>query len=383
MNLELLSLTLLLLAVAIPSAHAVEDCDRKVNLNNGFTYKEISGLVTCRDRDTEMIIHKVNFKNGKRHGWEERFDVRSGKPLLREPYVDDKIDGVTQYFNREKFYLERETTFRNGKVVGLAKSYYEDGSIKSLTYEVVGSAPYKTFMEFWPNGLLKSLTCGPESVDKRDAQWCGRNGTVGQVTLYDRQGRPTEKLSFLNNKWHGTHERYFENGQLAEQREYDAGQATGARSTFSSSGQVKIKNDYDKKSGNGTVAENFKEGQPKSVYVLRDHKVQSETHYYQNGKVREEVIFSHSPTKGQDSRKAVTQYSDQGVKLAEQNYLQSESVYGAENWQPDGAGISYRQDGSLQKKLQYKNGKLETAELFDEKGNFQKKEEYFKDGSRK
>ncbi len=62
MNLKLLSLTLLL-AAAIPSAHAVEDCDRKVNLNNGFTYKEISGLVTCRDRDTEMIIRKVNFKN--------------------------------------------------------------------------------------------------------------------------------------------------------------------------------------------------------------------------------------------------------------------------------------------------------------------------------
>ena len=382
MNLKLLSLTLLL-AAAIPSAHAVEDCDRKVNLNNGFTYKEISGLVTCRDRDTEMIIRKVNFKNGKRHGWEERFDVRSGKPLLREPYVDDKIEGVAQYFNREKFYLERETTFRNGQVEGLGKSYYEDGSIKSLKYEVVGSAPYKTFMEFWPNGQLKSLTCGPQSVDKRDAQWCGRNGTVGQVTLYDRQGRPAEKLSFLNNKWHGTHERYFENGQLAEQREYEAGQATGARSAFSASGQVQVKNDYDKKSGNGTVAENFKEGQPKSVYVLRDHKVQSETHYYQNGKVREEVSYYHSPTKGEDPRKAVTQYSDQGGKLSEQNYSQIELPYGGREWQLDGAGVLYRQDGSLHKKQQYKNGKLETAELFDENGNFQKKEEYFKDGSRK
>ncbi|MBX7228012.1 MAG: hypothetical protein K1X48_00155 [Burkholderiaceae bacterium] len=371
-----------LLMTAIPLAYGVEDCDRNVNLNNGFSYKEISGLVTCKDRDTQTIIRKVNFKNGKRHGWEERFDVRTGKVFAREPYVENKLDGVAQYFNREKFYLERETSFRNGQIEGLAKSYYEDGSIKSIRYELTG-AQYNTDIEFWPNGKLKRLSCGPQSVDKRDEQWCGRNGTVGEVILYDQQGRPEEKRSFLNNKWQGTHERYFENGQIAEQREYEAGEATGRRSTFNAAGQMLTKSEYDRKSGTGTITENFKEGQLKSTYVLRNHKVQSETHYYQNGKLREEATYQRQG-KDQAVRKAVVQYSDRGVKMLEQGYLEVESPYGGNStWRPDGPGMIYRENGSLQKKVQYKNGTLEFAELFDENGNFQKKEEYFKDGSRK
>ena len=64
------------------------------------------------------------------------------------------------------------------------------------------------------------------------------------------------------------------------------------------------KSEYDRKNGTGTITENFKEGQLKSTYVLRNHKVQSETHYYQNGKLRESKSLS-TPTSGRHSAQGI------------------------------------------------------------------------------
>jgi len=131
-------LLLLALGCAAVRAFAVESCElngQHVNPSNGSTTAGKSGLMRCRDGEGGPVVREQELKNGVFTGVVRHF--RDGQ-LEREHRVDERgnREGVAREFavNGGKAVLVREETYRDGRGVGLVRSWYASGQLRRVGF---------------------------------------------------------------------------------------------------------------------------------------------------------------------------------------------------------------------------------------------------------
>lgn len=128
--------------------------------------------------------------------------------------------------------IVEEGSYENGRKVGLWKTYYPSGKIKSEITYVSGrpKGPYKTYFE---------------------------NGQV------------EEEGNWSLTKQTGSFKRYYENGQVSQSFTFnESGKRDGAQTYYYENGQVMIEGNWNGGKEDGEVKEYYEDGSVKSVRVF-------------------------------------------------------------------------------------------------------------------
>lgn len=127
------------------------------------------------------IISEGNMLNQQRTGLWTYFHKNSSIVMMLENYRDGKLEGEKKIFYEDKSLAE-EATYVNDKITGKRKLYSPKGAVlEELTYV---------------NGELH-----------------------GPAKFYNDQGELMSEGNYKNDKHHGNW-RYYENGELTRQKEY-------------------------------------------------------------------------------------------------------------------------------------------------------------------
>lgn len=138
---------LVVLLVALP-AFAHEDCvagAKHINLNNGSSTADDTGIVRCFDSDTQEETRSMSFLNGKLTGREKRKwndseameqEYRAGK--RHGEYRKYKDENGAKKFERvidgeqaiESRFDDLRESYTEGRLQGRRQAWFEDGSRK-------------------------------------------------------------------------------------------------------------------------------------------------------------------------------------------------------------------------------------------------------------
>ncbi|MCB1215277.1 MAG: hypothetical protein KDK66_07355 [Deltaproteobacteria bacterium] len=358
---------LMVFLFALP-AWAVERCDHGVNFANGSTYKNYTGPVTCRDKDTGKITRTIELKSGKRHGVYRFYNPIKGHLSLEEFYLDGKRHGLRTEYNYEDGKLQAEIPYEAGEKKGVSKSYYPSGRLRSLTANQPGRKG--TSVSYNPQGQLMKLRCAELSVVPEDRKWCGFTSQSVAVKLYTHQGKLKEIRRYRKGKSHGRQEFYHNDGKLSSVRYYQDGKPTSDRENYNKDG--KMIESYVKK--DGVYQEFYSQGLLKrEVFFTKDKQPEREIYYYQNGHKKKELEYLGK------SLVVERDYYDSGILSAsgKLKFLDQEETM------PIGTWKYYREDSSLDFEAVYEEGKIAEKHLYDELGELEKTEAFYPDGSKK
>jgi hypothetical protein len=121
-------------------ALAVESCElngQHVNPNNGNTTAGKTGLMRCRDGEGGAVVREQELQGGAFRGAVRYY--KDGQ-LEKEYRVNERgnRDGVAREYARgeagAKPVLVREETYRDGRTVGLARSWYPNGQLRRVSF---------------------------------------------------------------------------------------------------------------------------------------------------------------------------------------------------------------------------------------------------------
>src|SRR5690349_8617438 len=192
----------LALAFAAVRAFAVESCElngQHVNPANGNTTAAKSGLMRCRDGDGGAVVREQELRNGVFVGVVRYF--KDGQ-LEREHRVNER--GNREGAAREyavaggKPVLVREETYRDGRGVGLVRSWYPSGQLRRVGFRD-DEGRELAFAEFTEQGKLYALRCASRPLlggDADDARWCGHVDGPSNVALYNGKGVEKARVSY-------------------------------------------------------------------------------------------------------------------------------------------------------------------------------------------
>ena len=140
------------------------------------------------------------------------------KPITGLIFERNDSDAILKEYE-VKFYL-------NGKLEGISKSFYEDGSAKEiLTYSnglLTGERSY-----YWPNGLLKESNQFERGIMTGQSTYFFSNGQIQKKFELDQYG-----------KKHGLWEDYYSNGQLKETSKYKNGEIILEKVRYDEEGKI-------------------------------------------------------------------------------------------------------------------------------------------------
>ncbi len=130
-----------LLGAASQAALAVEDCTvngESVNPANGYTTRDKTGIMRCKDRDSGVLVREQELRAGKFEGL-VRYH-KDGK-LSREFSVNSvgNREGRAREFAPDGTTVVLDETTRNGNTVGLVRAWYPDGTPRRVAWVVRSS----------------------------------------------------------------------------------------------------------------------------------------------------------------------------------------------------------------------------------------------------
>jgi len=379
---------------------AVEDCDNGVNLSNGDTFKNFTGVVTCRDRDTHQLRRQITYKDGKQNGEEIFYDWDTGKKRSSIFYVDNERHGPHMEYDLGTGEVIEQSTFVHGSQTGLEKHFFPDGKIKSITYDA-NDGSIDTRLEYDKNGKLSDIQCGPYSIGPEDVEICGRNGQIGTAIAYRENGQMSYKRQFLKGMRHGLSETYGNKAQTLSQESWKAGKRDGIWKAFRDDGTLARQEEYVNDVREGEQLEFFADGKAKKTSeIIRDRKKVAETTWYQNGHVarQEEQKGQLREVReyydnGQLSREATLNptlnqnYSGNAWVGVEKQYHENgklgAEIHYTDKGQRQGVTEYYYANGQLANKETWDNGVLQQKITYDQTGKKLSDESYYPDGSRK
>ena len=374
-----LSLILLLFA---PAAFAVQDCElngESVNPANGNTTKGKTGMMRCHDRDTGKLARERELRAGKFVGL-ERFYNRDGK-AEREHQVNEKgnRDGLAREFFPDG-RVAHEETYRNGAGIGVARHWYENGTLKRVVSRGDDGGELVS-AEFNDRGQLRELHCADRPVRVKeidDKAWCG-HGVAKPVVreLYSDDGVVVGRVAHQAGKM-TLSEWFWDNGKLREQREM--GVHTSFERRYSREGVKRYEASWTK-TEHGRVKEWEREFHDSGTLVLERRwqggELASEKTWYLNSQPKTDYQYSM-----RDGRLLceATVYRDNGKRADTGTYLVR---YGSFD-KPVGSVRSYDKEGRLKMEREFDVEGHPTREReFDEGGGIKRDDAVFEDGSRK
>ena len=393
---------ILLGALAVP-ALAIQTCDldgQHVNPANGHTTADKTGLMRCRDADTGVLQREQELQNGVFMGL-VRF-YKNGE-LEREHRVNEKgnRDGVVREWSVESGkprVLVREATERNGRTVGLAKSWYPTGERRRLTW-YGDEEREQASAEFAPDGKLTDLRCTTKPVfapEFDDRAACGFAGP-STVTLAGAS-LPVSRLTFVNGERRRT-ETLYESGSVRELRETTDTIVLERR--FAADG-TKLREVQCARVTGGAASD----ARPRTVKVLEQEYhasgklvqeqrwvpddrlgalMTSDVRWYLNGQPRQRTEYATADA--QRTRREIT-YHDNGKPSSEGSWIvgapASRFDRSDRSERPVGAHKVYDDNGRLRGERVYDDkGRVTREREWDERGTVVRDDEVYEDGSRK
>ncbi|MDQ6638620.1 MAG: hypothetical protein M3Z15_03005 [Pseudomonadota bacterium] len=229
MHRSIVPVVALILAATIAPAFAVESCElngEHVNPSNGNTTTGKSGLMRCRDGEGGPVVREQELRAGVFTGSVRYFQ---GGQLEKEYRVNERgnRDGLAREYARgeggAKPVLVREETYRDGRTVGLVRSWYPSGQLRRVSFHGDEDREQAS-AEFTADGKLAELHCAPRAVlgpDADDARWCGHVGGASNVVLYAGKGVAKARVSYERGEQRKS-ELLAEGGAVREAREASA-----------------------------------------------------------------------------------------------------------------------------------------------------------------
>src|SRR5215203_5584766 len=129
-----------LACAAAQPAMAVESCElngQHVNPDNGNTTAGKTGVMRCRDGEGGPVVREQELQAGVFKGMVRYY--RDGQ-LEKDYRVNERgnRDGVAREYARgeagAKQRLVREETYRDGRTVGIARSWYPNGQLRRVSF---------------------------------------------------------------------------------------------------------------------------------------------------------------------------------------------------------------------------------------------------------
>lgn len=397
--LSLCARVLAALALAGP-AHAIQNCDldgRPVNPDNGATTAGKSGLMRCRDADTGVVMREQELRNGIFMGVERTF--KNGQ-LEREFNVNERgnRDGLSREWTIKpdgQRVLVREETYRNGRTVGLVRSWHPTGQRRRLAFHGDDERE-QAVVEFTAGGQLSDLRCGARPLfgsEFDDETACGHAGSVSTVVLYGSKGQAVTRIAFEKGERRKI-ESLWESGAVRDLRETTASgmlersfAADGTKLREVQWAKLPTREQSDARPRSVKVLEQTFHASGKLVHETRwvpnertGAELASESHWYLNGQPKERVEYAG--TEGKRTRRE-TRYHDNG-KTAFEGTWSLGTPGTREQEVPTGTHKTFDDKGRVRAEHVYdERGRISREREFSEAGAVERDDEVFEDGSRK
>lgn len=200
------------------------------------------------------------------NGCVERFvDYDSYTELLEIYYKDGKKYKEIKVFKGGARY---ETPYKNGKIEGIKRSYYETGVLSSEE-PYTGDLLHGVAKHYYRSGRLKTEI--PYDMGSKE----------GLLTEYYMNGRIQDIVLFKNDKMEGLRKAYYENGNRWFEVLYDNGKEKEDKTYYETSGKLESKWFVDE-NGVGVRHYYYENGAPLATFVYHNCVVQRQC---ANGKI--------------------------------------------------------------------------------------------------
>jgi len=300
------------------------------------------------------IKSKGNFNTGGQREGEWTVYFESGKLKATEYYKNGKLDGLEKYYfeNGNPSSTENDA---NGQADGLATTYYYAGNIRSVANYKAGKKDGQS-KTYYSNG-------NPESTDNYV------NGQLnGTSKAYFKSGALKEVEQYSNGKAEGPYKSYHENGTVATEGQYVKDNAEGEFKYYSEIGKLDEKHNYVNNLEDGIHEEYYESGQVSGSYPNKKGKVDGESdlfdkdgkvyarYIYSNGIIRSAKYFGKSGAELSSEEKIddifnIVVYTPDGHKKSHLYYNKKGDL--------DGPDTVFYPSGKVQEVNYYKNGQLE------------------------
>jgi antitoxin component YwqK of YwqJK toxin-antitoxin module len=385
---------------------AIQTCElngQPINPSNGADTAGKTGLMRCKEADTGVVVREQELQNGKTIGISRYFN-KAGQ-LEREFSVNERgnREGLSRQWDSAepggKRVLVREETQRNGKTVGLVRSWYPNGERRRLTFYGEEDRELAS-VEFTTGDKVYDLRCTTQPVfgrDFDDKTACGHAGVVSSVTLYNGKGEATGRLAFERGERRRT-ESLWDNGRVHELREVLPSGVV--ERVFAEDGTKLREQQWTTLPATDGAPGNAR---PRNVKVLDQEfhasgklvhetrwrandrmgaELVSESRWYLNGQPRERTEFIETAA---SRTRRETAYHDNGKLASEGSWLLDTG-----NARSDRAGRAtgvhkrFDEEGRVRSERVYDDrGRISREREFDERGTLTRDDEVFEDGSRK
>lgn len=338
------------------------------------------------------VTTKEYYLNGEQNGYTEYYYPGNVRDFDYK-YTNSWLEEIIQYDSTGKIMQVSSLKDGNGPVIfkhyngkvmaegsylhymleGVYKTFYFDGSLKSVAY-YKKDKPDSTYTEYFYDG-----------VKKTEGQY--KNGVKeGVWKYYYTNGKLSEEEPFTNGKLNGIDKLYNMDGTLDKEVNYKNSNLEGPYKIYAGNNELAVefnyKEDmvksytYEDKTGNkvppialtgsnGKVNAFFKNGTPSVTMSFTDNDVQGDCKfYYSNGKPYIDGKRDFGYYNG-----AKKLYYANGTLWMEENYVLG-------NLQ--GTRKVYSADGKLQKEENYYNGDLHgTCKYYDVQGKLKQTRLYY------
>jgi antitoxin component YwqK of YwqJK toxin-antitoxin module len=385
----------LALTCAAMPAWAVQSCElngQHVNPDNGNTTAGKTGLMRCRDGEGGPVVREQELQGGVFKGAMRYF--KDGQ-LEKEYRVNERgnRDGVAREYARGdaggKPVLVREETYRDGRTVGIVRSWYPNGQLRRVSFHGDDDREQAS-AEFTADGKLYELRCAPRAVlgaDADDARWCGHVGGASNVVLYNGKGVAKARVSYERGDRRRS-ELLDDGGAVREVQEASA--SGGVERSFYGDGAKRREIQWVVATGERggrviTLDQEFHASgklvrERRWRVVDRGGELASEQHWYLNGQPKERVEYVVAD--GRSLRQETT-FHDNGTKAFEGSWRVATPASRSRDV-ATGVHRSFDEAGRLRGERFYdERGRVTRERELDGGGNVVRDDEVFEDGSRK
>lgn len=211
-----------------------------------------------------------------------------------------------------------EGDYENGRKVGVWKTYYPGGAIKSeITFE---------------NGRPK-----------------------GAYKTYYKNGQVEEQGNWALNKNTGSFKRYYENGQVQQDFNFnESGKRDGQQKYFYENGQLMIEGDWNGGKENGAVKEYYEDGSVKAIKVYNDGQMDAS-----------KSTFKEAPSKAVAVKEEPEPIKDENDKVKKTVAVsQTEDKPNIGKFDGNGQHTLYNKDRQISQKGEFRNGFLYSGKFY-------------------
>lgn len=340
----------LLLALGA-SAAAQQQCEvngESVDTSNGNSTRGKTGLMRCRDANGQPQ-REQEIRNGAFVG-AERFFHPNGN--VREDHARNERGnkhGPAREFAADGALL-LETTYEDGRQVGLARSFHAGAGVRRATFYAPAGTE-QAYVEFTPRGQLASLKCGSRPMlapAADDGLLCGF-AAPADVELFDGAGRVRSRLRFVGGKPVRS-EHLHPGGQPAIVEELEGARRIEKRFTA--------------------------DGKLQREQVWADGQLAGDRTFYLNGQPRSSTEWRRE---GGSTQRLVRDFHDNGQLASRGTWLVARG-----RSQPTGTHEQFGPDGRLAYETHYDDeGRAKRHRAWNRAGELVQDDEVFPDGSRK